>query len=63
MSAPAWRKSRRSDTQGNACVEVASLPGAVGLRDSKNPGAGHLALTPVAFGALTGRIKAGELGL
>ncbi|MBC6459721.1 DUF397 domain-containing protein [Actinomadura sp. HBU206391] len=63
MSAPIWRKSSRSDTQGNACVEVASLPGAVGIRDSKNPGIGHLSLSADVFGALLGRIKAGQLGL
>jgi hypothetical protein len=60
---PVWRKSSRSDTQGNACVEVTQLSNAVGIRDSKNPGAGHLTVSAETFGALVGRIRAGELEL
>lgn len=53
-----WRKSTYSDTQGNACVEVAGLPGGgIGLRDSKNPGAGHLTVSPAAFASLLTQIK------
>jgi hypothetical protein len=63
MSSPVWRKSRRSGAQEGNCVELAELPGAVGVRDSKNPGAGHLALSTDAFGVLVRRIKAGELEL
>jgi hypothetical protein len=38
MTFPAicWRKSSYSDSGAN-CVEVAGVPGAVGIRDSKNP--------------------------
>jgi len=32
-----WRKSSFSNPNGNACVEVAFSPTAVGLCDSKNP--------------------------
>jgi hypothetical protein len=63
VSTPAWRKSTRSDTSGNACVEAAQLPDGVGLRDSKNPDAGHLTVSPGAFGSLLGRIRAGEFDL
>jgi hypothetical protein len=34
LSQVGWRKSRRSTT-GNGCVEVAELPDAVWVRDSK----------------------------
>ncbi|MFI0367858.1 DUF397 domain-containing protein [Actinomadura sp. 1N219] len=29
---PVWRKSSRSDTEGDECVKVADLSGGVGLR-------------------------------
>jgi hypothetical protein len=56
-----WRKSSYSDTQGNSCVEVAALSGAVGLRDSKNVAAGHQAVSREAFARLGNRIKCREL--
>lgn len=38
LSPAKWRKSTRSGDTGGHCVEVASnLPGAVAVRDSKNP--------------------------
>ncbi|MES9536209.1 MULTISPECIES: DUF397 domain-containing protein [unclassified Actinomadura] len=52
-----WRKASRSNTQGNECVEVADLGGQVGMRDSKAPEAGHLVLTPEAFGQLVNCLK------
>ncbi|WP_141582198.1 DUF397 domain-containing protein [Actinomadura sp. WMMA1423] len=55
-----WRKASRSNTQGNECVEVADLGGGVGMRDSKAPEAGHLVLTPEAFGLLVDRLKRGD---
>jgi uncharacterized protein DUF397 len=58
-----WRKASRSTDNGGACVEVAALPGAVGIRDSKNPRAGHLAVPAKAFGDLVTKIKAGRLTL
>jgi hypothetical protein len=63
VNGPVWRKSSRSNTQGNECVEVAVLRGAVGLRDSKTPEAGHLALKSAVFVDLMRRIKAGQLDL
>ncbi|GLZ07898.1 hypothetical protein Acsp03_53640 [Actinomadura sp. NBRC 104412] len=54
---PVWRKSSRSTTQGGECVEVAALSDAIGLRDSKNPLHGHLALTPDQFAKLLRHIK------
>lgn len=55
-----WRKSRRSGSR-DACVEVASLSGEVGVRDSKNPGGPHLTVSRGAWRALTLRVQRGEL--
>lgn len=52
-----WRKTRHSDGQGGACVEVASVPGGTGVRDSKNPGAGHLTISQDAFHTLLTNLK------
>ncbi|MGI5324035.1 DUF397 domain-containing protein [Actinomadura nitritigenes] len=57
MTAPTWRRSSRSTTQGGECVEVAALFNVVGVRDSKNPDGGHLALAPKQFAVLVRRIK------
>jgi hypothetical protein len=56
---PQWRKSTRSEHQGN-CAEARALRGAVGLRDSKRPGDPHLHLTPQAWRGLLTQIKAGQ---
>lgn len=32
-----WRKSSRSSASGSNCVEVAELPDALAVRDSKDP--------------------------
>ena len=60
-----WRKSSRSGstTTQNDCVELAPLPDAVGIRDSKNPGAGHLNLTADQFTGLLANIKADKFSL
>jgi len=54
-----WRKSSRSDggTGGGQCVELARLTGAVGIRDSKVPKDGHLAISHRAFAELLEQIK------
>ncbi|GJF23934.1 hypothetical protein SHO565_44980 [Streptomyces sp. HO565] len=44
-----WRKSSYSGDQGGDCVEVAELPAAVAVRDSKDPASPVLALAPAAF--------------
>ncbi|MCA1227828.1 DUF397 domain-containing protein [Saccharopolyspora sp. 6M] len=35
FSQATWRKSTRSNGGGAACVEIASVPGLTGVRDSK----------------------------
>lgn len=56
-----WRKSSKSNINGGDCIEVALLPEAIGIRDSKNPDTGHLTISPEGFGALVRRVKRGEL--
>ncbi|MEV4007249.1 DUF397 domain-containing protein [Actinomadura sp. NPDC049753] len=56
-----WRKSTHSDETGGHCVELAALPHAVGVRDSKAPDAGHLSLTRRAFADLLDRAKRDSL--
>lgn len=60
---PRWRKSSRSANSGQeGCVELARTGEAVGVRDSKAPRAGHLALSPETFADLVARVKRGEWG-
>ncbi|MEV4826984.1 DUF397 domain-containing protein [Micromonospora sp. CA-248260] len=45
-----WRKSSRSSSNGGACVEVADdLPGAVAVRDSKDPDGPALTFAPTSW--------------
>ncbi|MFB6663743.1 DUF397 domain-containing protein [Streptomyces parvus] len=45
-----WFKSSYSDSSNsNECVEVATVPDAVHVRDSKNTHGPRLALTPAAW--------------
>ncbi|MDH2392690.1 DUF397 domain-containing protein [Streptomyces sp. HNM0663] len=44
-----WRKSSYSGSEGGNCVEVAAHPGAVHVRDSKNPGGPVLTVSPAAW--------------
>jgi hypothetical protein len=57
LSRALWRKSRYSNGNGGACVEVArNLPGTVAVRDSKNPHAA-LAFTPSAWHMFLSELK------
>jgi hypothetical protein len=61
LTSAEWRKSSYSGANGGNCVEVArNLPGAVAVRDSKNPDGPALVLTPDAFAAFTDAIRAGD---
>ncbi|MDL4775618.1 MULTISPECIES: DUF397 domain-containing protein [Thermomonosporaceae] len=60
----AWRKSSHSgSTTDEACVELAGLVEGVGVRDSKDPDGGRLAVSGAGFAGLVGRIKRGVLDL
>ncbi|KAA9158411.1 DUF397 domain-containing protein [Amycolatopsis acidicola] len=53
--APVWRKSSHSGG-GNDCVEVALFAERVGVRDSKNPDAGALSVSPRGWAGLLGAV-------
>jgi hypothetical protein len=57
MSEIVWRKARRSNDQGGACVEVASLPGMVAVRDSKDPEGPKLVVSCESFRAFAVALK------
>ena len=59
-SAP-WRKSSYSGSNGD-CIEAALgfIPGAVPVRDSKDPEGPALVFPAAAFAAFVGAVKAGE---
>ncbi|MEU7094401.1 DUF397 domain-containing protein [Kitasatospora aureofaciens] len=46
-----WVKSSYSGTEGGNCVEVASCPSAVHVRDSKDKAGPTLAFSPEAWSA------------
>ncbi|TDC44860.1 DUF397 domain-containing protein [Actinomadura sp. KC345] len=59
-----WRKSSYSGSHGTSdCVEVASIKGGVGIRDSKSPSTHLLTFSKGDLAALVGKIKSGELEL
>ncbi|MFC8967047.1 DUF397 domain-containing protein [Streptomyces sp. NPDC057094] len=50
VSELAWFKSSYSDgPDGDSCIEVATTPGTVHVRDSKNAAGPRLAVTPGAW--------------
>jgi hypothetical protein len=56
-----WRKSTHSQS-GGACIEVAdAVPGALPVRDSKDPEGPALTFTPNSFTAFIQSVKNGSL--
>lgn len=51
-----WFKSSYSPTQ-NECVEVAMVPGVVGVRDTKDRDGGTLVFTSAAWTSFLSRVK------
>lgn len=61
LSAAIWRKSSRSSGNGGQCVEVATnLPGAVAVRDSKNPDGPKLLFSPTEWKTFINGLKTGD---
>ncbi|SEG45363.1 protein of unknown function [Thermomonospora echinospora] len=54
---PQWRKSSHSGGGNDACVEVADLGQAVGIRDSKDPDGPALAVSRTALGSFLKGIR------
>ena len=52
-----WRKSSYSGSGGGNCVEVATVPSTVAVRDSKAPDGSRLAFGPEAWRAFAARVK------
>ncbi|MET9249031.1 DUF397 domain-containing protein [Nonomuraea sp. NPDC003709] len=58
-----WHRSLQCGATGS-CVEVGVFgDGRIGLRDSKNPSDGIIALSPAEYESFLGRIKRGEVRL
>jgi hypothetical protein len=56
----AWRKSSYSGANGGNCVEVADGPGALLVRDSKDPDGPRLSFGLAMWEAFTASVRAGE---
>ena len=54
-----WRKSSHSGASGDNCVEVAGLPAAIAVRDSKNPEGPKLMFGRVAFSVFARGLRDG----
>ncbi|WP_089098558.1 DUF397 domain-containing protein [Streptomyces hyaluromycini] len=50
----AWFKSSYSSNEGGNCIEVATHPAAVHVRDSKNPDGARLTVSPATWTAFLG---------
>ena len=57
MIQTSWRKSSYSSSNGGDCLEVADAPGAVLVRDSKDPDGPRLAFGRSAWEAFAARTK------
>ncbi|GAA3933797.1 DUF397 domain-containing protein [Actinomadura viridis] len=55
-----WRKSSHSHAGSGDCVEVAPVPGSVGMRDSKDPSGPVLLVARTGMSALLADIRAGR---
>ncbi len=64
LTGATWRKSSYSSANGGNCVEVArNLPGAVAVRDSKDPHGPKLIFAPAEWEAFTAGVRRGGFDL
>ncbi|MFD4659352.1 DUF397 domain-containing protein [Kitasatospora sp. NPDC058444] len=62
-AAARWRKSSYSNGSGGNCIEVSdSLPGAVPVRDSKDPEGPALVFPAAAWQSFVTAVRAGDFG-
>ena len=54
-----WRKSSYSSSNGGDCVEVATTPHIIAVRDSRNPYGPTVAFSQGSWEAFTQRLTAG----
>lgn len=52
-----WRKASRSSELGDNCIEVASLPEIIAIRDSKDPDGPKLMMSRNEFRDLTNSLR------
>ncbi|TDD87962.1 DUF397 domain-containing protein [Actinomadura darangshiensis] len=57
LSGVVWRKASRSHDDGDQCVEAASLPDLVAIRDSKDPDGPKLVVSRGEFQRLAEALK------
>jgi len=63
LTGAVWQKSTRSGPNCDNCVEVAFVPDAIAVRDSKNPTGPALLFTIDEWDAFVGGAKDGEFDL
>ncbi|KAB2386138.1 DUF397 domain-containing protein [Actinomadura montaniterrae] len=57
MTGAVWRKSSYTTSNGGDCVELASVPGTVAVRDSKDPDGPRLVFDRRAFAEFLAGVK------
>lgn len=57
LSKAVWRKASRSTAEADNCVEIASIPNVVALRDSKNPNGPKILVSRSDFRHLAETLK------